>query len=366
MFTDKNLPKGLLDAASAMLEGNFVRVEGNRASVVTREGKVLKTFDRADHGTNYKKLAYEYRTAKEEVEIDEKMDMKKADMGDVIKDFQKSDAPQFKGKSDAKKREMAVAAKLAAEAKKMDPVGQEDGDIDNDGDKDSSDKYLHNRRKAIKKAMKESTELDESHFKVGDEVKCKASGMEGEVVAVDPEEKGKYYTVKREDGKTMKYAPDELMKDSDDEDEMKEEVEQVDEISQKLALNYASKASDARGHKGMPTKKVDKRYDGVALANKKMVGKAAVPATEATENAPSKENGGIAHQCATHVKHATYGEGRCIPGMHDIIETEEGLGYVSHYDVMFEGEQGPFIVTDCPVEELEIVQEMSHGHKRKK
>jgi hypothetical protein len=36
----------------------------------------------------------------------------------------------------------------------MDPVGKEDGDIDNDGDKDSSDKYLLKRRKAIAKAMK--------------------------------------------------------------------------------------------------------------------------------------------------------------------------------------------------------------------
>ena len=37
--------------------------------------------------------------------------------------------------------------------KKMDPVGKEDGDIDNDGDKDSSDEYLMNRRKAIGKSM---------------------------------------------------------------------------------------------------------------------------------------------------------------------------------------------------------------------
>jgi len=39
------------------------------------------------------------------------------------------------------------------EKKHMDPVGQEDGDIDNDGDKDSSDEYLMNRRKAIGKSM---------------------------------------------------------------------------------------------------------------------------------------------------------------------------------------------------------------------
>jgi hypothetical protein len=35
----------------------------------------------------------------------------------------------------------------------MDPVGKEDGDIDNDGDKDDSDEYLAKRRKAIAKAM---------------------------------------------------------------------------------------------------------------------------------------------------------------------------------------------------------------------
>ena len=48
-------------------------------------------------------------------EITEKIDIDKADMGDVIKDFRKSDAPQFKGKSDKKKQQMAVAAKLATE-----------------------------------------------------------------------------------------------------------------------------------------------------------------------------------------------------------------------------------------------------------
>ena len=35
----------------------------------------------------------------------------------------------------------------------MDPVGKEDGDINNDGKKDSTDSYLMNRRKAVKKAI---------------------------------------------------------------------------------------------------------------------------------------------------------------------------------------------------------------------
>ena len=39
------------------------------------------------------------------------------------------------------------------EFKKLDPVGQEDGDINNDGKKDGTDKYLMNRRKAVSKAI---------------------------------------------------------------------------------------------------------------------------------------------------------------------------------------------------------------------
>ena len=42
---------------------------------------------------------------------------KKADAGDYIKDFRKSDAPQFKGKSKKKRDKMAVAAYLANKSK---------------------------------------------------------------------------------------------------------------------------------------------------------------------------------------------------------------------------------------------------------
>ena len=43
--------------------------------------------------------------------------------------------------------------KVVNEFKKLDAVGQEDGDINNDGKKDSTDSYLMNRRKAVKKAI---------------------------------------------------------------------------------------------------------------------------------------------------------------------------------------------------------------------
>ena len=50
----------------------------------------------------------------------------------------------------------------------MDPLGKEDGDIDNDGDEDESDEYLANRRKAISKAIKnEDNDLTEKKMVVG-------------------------------------------------------------------------------------------------------------------------------------------------------------------------------------------------------
>ena len=45
----------------------------------------------------------------------QKLNLKKADMGEVIDDFYDSDAPQFKGKSKEKRRQMAIAAKLQAD-----------------------------------------------------------------------------------------------------------------------------------------------------------------------------------------------------------------------------------------------------------
>ena len=48
--------------------------------------------------------------------------------------------------------------------KNLDPVGQEDGDIDNYGDEDDTDKYLLNRRKKIGQAMKKE---DVDHIEEG-------------------------------------------------------------------------------------------------------------------------------------------------------------------------------------------------------
>ena len=57
---------------------------------------------------------------------------------------------------DAFKKAAKTAKKEEVEhviEKKLDPVGKEDGDIDNDGDKDKSDKYLIARRKKVGKII---------------------------------------------------------------------------------------------------------------------------------------------------------------------------------------------------------------------
>ena len=59
-------------------------------------------------------------------------------------------------KSEEKKKDekpMTDKQRRMMKVEAMDPVGQEDGDINNDGKKDGTDKYLANRRKAIGKAI---------------------------------------------------------------------------------------------------------------------------------------------------------------------------------------------------------------------
>lgn len=59
------------------------------------------------------------------------------------------------------KRRKAIGKAIAVRKEALDPVGQEDADIDNDGDTDKSDKYLRNRRKAIGKAISKNRSVKE-------------------------------------------------------------------------------------------------------------------------------------------------------------------------------------------------------------
>lgn len=62
------------------------------------------------------------------------------------------EAPEEKGERIAKER--GGGMKKKKKKKGLDPVGRENSDVDNDGDTDSSDKYLMKRRAAIGAAMK--------------------------------------------------------------------------------------------------------------------------------------------------------------------------------------------------------------------
>ena len=85
---------------------------------------------------------------KDECECDDKKDKKKAKGG-------------YFGDEKEDEKEDGDGGDGGAMSEGLDPVGKEDGDVDNDGDKDSSDKYLLKRRKAIAKAMKkEETDLE--------------------------------------------------------------------------------------------------------------------------------------------------------------------------------------------------------------
>ena len=86
---------------------------------------------------------------------------KDADMGDYIKDFQKSDAPQFKGKSKEKRKDMAIAAYLSKNESLLDKVNvilSEDGHAD-----------VVSMRNKIEIAQKALTKMQSELSKLGDE-----------------------------------------------------------------------------------------------------------------------------------------------------------------------------------------------------
>ena len=117
------------------------------------DGIQLMNFDVNDDGASQGKLAVDANSKdmtkyhkevmkkfRPKVMTQEKLDEKlgkDADAGDYIDDFKKSDAPQFKGKSDKKKKDMAIAAYLDAKEKgkvKEDVPANNTGSIPNPAD----------------------------------------------------------------------------------------------------------------------------------------------------------------------------------------------------------------------------------------
>jgi len=123
-------------------------------------------------------------------------------------------APDFNGDRDLKAywaRQLAKAIETQKSKKymsgfsvdeKLDPVGQEDADINNDGKVDKTDDYLKNRRKSVSKAIKEEAlQLVHVYDKDG-----KMYGT-GSVEKVEGDK-----TVVRFDGSTVKRFPSDRVK----------------------------------------------------------------------------------------------------------------------------------------------------------
>ena len=84
------------------------------------------------------------KAAKEAHQLNQRMTALYEDIGHVLNRYYDIDETHVYGHDD-EDSEMD---------EKLDPVGKEDSDIDNDGDTDSSDEYLKKRRAAVSKAIK--------------------------------------------------------------------------------------------------------------------------------------------------------------------------------------------------------------------
>lgn len=106
---------------------------------------------------NIKALAQAYN------EVMEKTTMVCKDCGDEFnkpKSDCENDCSDPKGSHWVKKDsvdEASCGTMRKGKKENMDPVGKADDDINNDGKVDGTDKYLHNRRKAIKKSIKKDS-----------------------------------------------------------------------------------------------------------------------------------------------------------------------------------------------------------------
>ena len=322
----------------------------------------------------------------------------------------------------------AVRAVLSGQPveEKMDPVDpkalkgkhkdRKDKDIDNDGDVDSSDEYLHKRRQAVSKAMKEETDLDEAikdyevKIKVGSKTNSYTIPAKDELSAAQSVIHSVIARSKTGGSPGLaairKQYPD--MKSLEKRGisvSIKEETELGEaktDAYHKEMLKALGKSKLPKGHQytsAMASNGDFVVYDG----GKRIVGRLKkgehsikeeveleediiqkyrdeVSKLEAKKNKTSYEIGRLKmmkqrlrkidedtddnpanrqHLCAKNVVHENWGEGVCIPTMHADPDAE---GNVEWYDIMFE--HG--IETRVSIDELKVTKAESHNHGGKK
>ena len=106
---------------------------------------------------------------------------------------------------EGERRKGRLTARAKA-GKKLDPVGKEDKDIDNDGDHDKTDKYLLKRRKAIGAAIRKKADK-----------KIKEAYLADGTISTEPKAGTKKITGKNEDGTEINnYATGSVVLNPDD------------------------------------------------------------------------------------------------------------------------------------------------------
>ena len=126
----------------------FGKAPRRQKGAMAYDGPNKETTEAADR-IIAKTKAKRKKTRKEEVELGEmKMKSKPKNPKDMSKGVEQKAPVDYRTLAQSH-----VPVGNIFNEKKMDPVGQEDGDINNDGKKDGTDKYLMNRRKAISKAI---------------------------------------------------------------------------------------------------------------------------------------------------------------------------------------------------------------------
>ena len=154
----------------------------------------------------------------------------------------------------------AAYAEIQEKAKKkLDPVGKSDGDVDNDGDKDSSDSYLLNRRKVIASKMKKEHHQKDENGKV---IEHDGQEVEEAYTVTNADKKGNtpayqaYKAGKKnvKTGKPLYKAADHMKEEEihpDDNVLSPEELERVAELSRewdaKMEEGYGGKPMMSKG-----------------------------------------------------------------------------------------------------------------------
>lgn len=273
----------------------------------------------------------------------------------------------MKGEQPEEQIEENVAVDLveAKKVQKLDPVGKEDDDVNNDGVEDDSDDYLKKRRKAVTKAV----QADEETIHEGELPDLpKKKGMTSKdytALANKHDDLADHHRKESERHSGVNDGASNRHKEAADQhDEAASAAREASEDpTAKTATSDYAKSARGANHASGVARKRGAEADARRAHVRKVDGK---DVDESVDVDAGNVEKALKHDCATHVHHEEHGVGRCIPGMHTLEQVDEENGIVTHYDVMFENDEGPYIVENVPVAEMKVLKDMNHGHKKKK